>query len=180
VSSPGTRSLEPVQSFSTTARSTTSMDLAGYRSSRSLLDTQYFFHDSLGSTRALLSSSAVWRRPSPSRHPACSPARAAPLRRHSSTRALTLMRRALLLLVHRYYDPQTGQFLNVDPLVTRRAAVCVYGRRPGECDRSAGHDHVWRLAELGTGCGTATAIQHALSGVARAHGRTTSAVSSKE
>jgi len=71
--------------------------------------------------------------------------------------------------VGRYYDPQTGQFLNVDPLVDETGQSYAY----------TGDDPVNAIDPLGMitcggwlswvpGCGTATAIQHALSGVARA------------
>jgi RHS repeat-associated protein len=64
-------------------------------------------------------------------------------------------------LVHRYYDPQTGQFLNVDPLVHETGQPYAY----------TGDDPVNAIDPLGMitcggwlswvpGCGTATAIQH--------------------
>jgi len=72
-------------------------------------------------------------------------------------------------LIGRYYDPQTGQFLNVDPLVDETGQPYAY----------TGDDPVNAIDPLGMitcggwlswvpGCGTATAVQHALSGVARA------------
>jgi RHS repeat-associated protein len=131
---------------------------------------QYFFHDSLGSTRALLSSSGSVA--------ATFTFTASGMLASSSGTATTPLLYAgsyfdaasnFYYLVHRYYDPQTGQFLNVDPLVHETGQPYAY----------TGDDPVNAIDPLGMitcggwlswvpGCGTATAIQHALSGVARA------------
>jgi RHS repeat-associated protein len=81
--------------------------------------TEYFFHDALGSTRALLGASgAVAATYSYDAYGAGSAA--------SSNAAATPLlfggqyfdsASGLYYLVNRYYDPSTGQFLTVDPLV---------------------------------------------------------------
>lgn len=72
-------------------------------------------------------------------------------------------------LIGRYYDPATGQFLSVDPLVEQTAHGYEYtGDNPVNAIDPLGMITCGGWLSWVPGCGTATAIQHALSGVARA------------
>jgi RHS repeat-associated protein len=88
---------------------------------------QYFFHDSLGSTRSLLSSSGTVA--------ATFTFTASGTLASSSGTATTPLLYAgsyfdaainLYYLAHRYYDPQTGQFLSVDPMVDETGQPYAY------------------------------------------------------
>ena len=71
--------------------------------------------------------------------------------------------------VGRYYDPATGQFLSVDPLVEQTAHGYEYtGDNPVNAIDPLGMVTCGGWLSWIPGCGTATAVQHALSGVARA------------
>ena len=72
-------------------------------------------------------------------------------------------------LIGRYYDPATGQFLSVDPLVEQTAHGYEYtGDNPVNAIDPLGMVTCGGWLSWIPGCGTATAVQHALSGVARA------------
>ena len=71
-------------------------------------------------------------------------------------------------LIGRYYDPATGQFLSVDPLVEQTAHGYEYtGDNPVNAIDPLGMVTCGGWLSWIPGCGTATAVQHALSGVAR-------------
>ena len=72
-------------------------------------------------------------------------------------------------VVGRYYDPATGQFLSVDPLVEQTGQAYAYtGDNPVNAIDPLGMVTCRGWLSWVPGCGTATAVQHALSGVARA------------
>ena len=120
----------------------------------------YFFHDQLGSTRALLNQAgavtatisydAYGRTTSTSTAPT-------PLLFAGGFRDVET---GLYYLVNRYYDPATGQFLTVDPLLSLTAAPYGYaGDDPANyVDPTGAFAHILLGAGIGAIVGTFTSV----------------------
>jgi RHS repeat-associated protein len=123
---------------------------------------RYYLHDQLGSTRALTNSSgtavATFTYDAYGNLLGSTGSVSTPL---GFAGAYTDTETGFLYLVHRYYDPATGQFLSIDPLVNETDTPYAY--TGGDPVNMMDPNGMITCGPLFYGCGVFTDIQNAIS-----------------